>query len=253
MLATIIFGKDKHRRQQLEKIIYDRIEINDSEDKYDMEIVIATDNIGDVEDYLEKHKKKAVILVIDMQEQLEINSLKKFSNYEGFLESIYLLNNEELIWELVENRLKPLDVIRLGKYNLDEFIGRIREDVDIAYRKYCEDNIATHVNLFTYSKEKRKFDRINQKEIIAFETIPCDNQKVLMHLANESIKIYGSLKKYEDQLEKNVFFRCNRNVIINLENVVGFDSGNKVITMQNGKKISVSVRKLRDAKLLIEN
>lgn len=253
MLVTIIYGRDSNRRQLIEEIIRERIMVNNSLLGYDMEIVLATDNTNDLGYYLENHKKKAIVIIADMQNEDEINDLKQISDYDGFLESIYLLNNEELIWQLVENRIEPLDVIRLRKYNIDELIERIRENIDIVYRKYGEANIATHANLFTYSKENGKFDRIDRKEIIAFESIPYDNQKVTMHLKDESIDIFGSLKKYEELLKENNFFRCNRNIIVNIDNVIKFNKSNKSITMKNGRKISVSIRKLKDAKLMLEN
>ena len=55
-----------------------------------------------------------------------------------------------------------------------------------------------------------------------------------LETTNQSIMFYDSLAKVEEQLNRSSFYRSTRSVLINLDNIVAVDIGERKIEMANG-------------------
>ena len=73
---------------------------------------------------------------------------------------------------------------------------------------------------------KKEILRLDISKIAYLESI---EHKVVIHMEDENIEIYSSLKKLEKQLQNNWFFRCNSCYLVSLRHVEGITKNNVVI------------------------
>ena len=76
--------------------------------------------------------------------------------------------------------------------------------------------------------------------------IEAQNVNISICTTDNRFLIRKTLKEFEKEIKETMFFKCHRSYIVNL----GFvkDYNNKVITMENDDKISLSRNKVSDFK-----
>ncbi len=93
-------------------------------------------------------------------------------------------------------------------------------------------------------KEKGKLHQVDIEQITY---INCSGYVSTIHLSNQFDDIIVSrlLKDFETELAGMRFFRVNRNTMINLSNMAGYEHNGKLfIVMKNHEKIIISRRRL---------
>lgn len=76
--------------------------------------------------------------------------------------------------------------------------------------------------------------------------IEAQNVNIKICTMNEKFLIRKTLREIEEELKGPTFFKCHRSYIVNLDFVMDYD--NKIITMENKEKISLSRNKYSDFK-----
>lgn len=76
--------------------------------------------------------------------------------------------------------------------------------------------------------------------------IEAQNVNIKICTMNEKFLIRKTLREIEEELKGPTFFKCHRSYIVNLDFVIDYD--NKIITMENKEKISLSRNKYSDFK-----
>ncbi len=85
--------------------------------------------------------------------------------------------------------------------------------------------------------------------------ITCDGYLSMLYFLDnrKPISVSKLLKKFEEELTPNGFFRVNRNTLVNIKNVYSFQNrSNRTVTMVDNHKISVSFRKIPQFRKLLE-
>lgn len=77
--------------------------------------------------------------------------------------------------------------------------------------------------------------------------IEVQDHDLCFHTKNGNINQRGTMKEMEEKLEKELFFRCNKCYLINLEYVTGFDGSNVLIENEEVQVSRARKKELMDA------
>ena len=75
--------------------------------------------------------------------------------------------------------------------------------------------------------------------------ITYDSPDCFLHFSDNVIKVQTSLKYLMDNLPKEVFFLCDRPVVINMRYFNMYNRIERLITMNDGAKFALSRRRVR--------
>lgn len=223
-----------------------------------MKIAICDDEemfSSQLKEYLESYYK-SMDLIIDKFESGE-EFLKRYTNMNCGYDIIFL-----------DIEMKQIDGIetakKLRELNNDIIIIFLTSHLEFAPEGY-------EVNAFRFlikpiQKEKLKnalldvqyqIDRNKKilikdkdREVLLKYTdivyIEAQNVNIKICTMNEKFLIRKTLREIEEELKGPTFFKCHRSYIVNLDFVIDYD--NKIITMENKEKISLSRNKYSDFK-----
>lgn len=223
-----------------------------------MKIAICDDEemfSSQLKEYLESYYK-SMDLIIDKFESGE-EFLKRYTNMNCGYDIIFL-----------DIEMKQIDGIetakKLRELNNDIIIIFLTSHLEFAPEGY-------EVNAFRFlikpiQKEKLKnalldvqyqIDRNKKilikdkdREVLLKYTdivyIEAQNVNIKICTMNEKFLIRKTLREIEEELKGPTFFKCHRSYIVNLDFVMDYD--NKIITMENKEKISLSRNKYSDFK-----
>lgn len=145
-------------------------------------------------------------------------------------------------FDTVDYLLKPVSVERLGQA-LRKLEARALPGGAVALKAPLEESSRIFI------RDGERCHMVDLASIRCFET--CGNQ-VQVYFANQHAYIRKTLNAVEERLPSNMFFRVNRQQVVNLRAIAAMAesmSGGYMVTLDNGKKLEVSRRhaaQLRD-------
>jgi len=158
-------------------------------------------------------------------------------------------------------KLEVLDFILKDDPYAEE---RLRECLDNVTEKFTAKTVAVQErfvlklaedmnDFFGNNLAKDSIVTINFNKILCFMTDPSQKNTVVLHTAEGKYPFYGSLKHVEPMLNSVQFFRCQNNLIVNLDKVVALDPIQYILTLENNFTVGISVRKLKGLRERISN
>ena len=137
---------------------------------------------------------------------------------------------------------------------------RIQECIDYAVERYTakpnqqQDNFTIKI-----SNDAKKFGEYNNlakgsiisiesNKIICFTTGPNMNRTVIIWTTNGQLQQQGNLTQIEATLDKNHFYRCQSNLIVNLSKIINLDPLHGVLTLEGNLQMNIASRKVKGLK-----
>lgn len=169
--------------------------------------------------HLEKHKKTKE-LIKKIREELD--------DWKSLI--IILYDNIEFLRELQEENLFILHYLNKNN-NINNSLYR---DIQICMKNYDQ-----RPNSLKYCYKKTYYN-IEYRNIIYIEKEK-DNKICKIKTKENHYYIPGSLKKIENKLDRR-FIKCNKNYIINMEQVDRYNIKENIIVFKNKEKVNIISR-----------
>lgn len=237
MIRALIIDDEKDARQALHTLLT----------KYcpDVQIIGEAGNAEQAMKLIDEQKPELIFLDIEMPRINGISFLQQLPKPVNF-EVVFVTAYNQYAIKAIELAalhylLKPID-----KNLLVEAVNRFKEKKSVSlYQERLELFISTMINPNKVQDKisistSKGFEMIKTSEIIYLEAF--DNYTDIFLLGQSPKKtVSKTLKTFEDILDKDVFFRCSRKHIVNVNFIKEYlhqDGG--VLLLEPTKEISVS-------------
>lgn len=219
-----------------------------------LEVIGAAEDVSAAIVLIEQHQPDVIFLDIHMPEQNGFDLLAKMT-YEAkiiFTTAYAEYAVQAFEHDSVDYLLKPISKDRLAKA-IDKLSNTHFKDNKFAvkgeYRQTSELILALNSRIFVKDN-----DQCHLIEIINIDYIESCKNYVQVYFEQKKVFVKKTLNHVETRLPKQLFFRANRQFIINLKSVVtivetlndGYD-----LTMADGKAIEISRRNTVKLKALL--
>ena len=174
-----------------------------------LEVVLATTNVFEVIDYLQKQTVDLIFIDIQMPELSGIQVMQMFNKDNYFIVTTAYANYalESYDYRVVDYLLKPI--------SFDKFHKSVQKFTDFV-------TLETHNHLFV--KVDGRQVKINPKDIIFIEGL---SDYIRIHLLNERLIVLDNLKDFINKLPSKEFMRIHKSYIIQLDKIKSID-GNMI-------------------------
>jgi two-component system response regulator AgrA len=178
-------------------------------------------------------------------------SVRKYDP-RGFI--VFLASDIESYKYIFKHKIEALDYIAKNDPYIKE---RIHECLDNAVVKLTTKVTAIQNNyVFKLSDDVKNFlgatlakdsmVTVDRNKILYFKTVPDVKRMVIVHTNNGNLPIRGSLKQLAVELDDARFYKCQSNLIINLDKVVALDPVQCILALENSQKIKIATRKIKE-------
>ncbi len=226
ILKTVIVEDSRLARNELKELIKDYKEI---------ELIGEAENVDEGFELIIKNQPDLLFLDINMPEKDGFQLLEMLDEIPITIFTTafdeYAIKSFE--YNTLDYLLKPINTKRFSKA-MDKILGNQNKEVGI------EESFNIDKQIFI--KEGEKCWLVKIKNIVFFEIV--GNYTRVFFEGNKAL-IYKSLIQIEDKLPKDIFFRANRQRIINInhiESVVSWFNGRLKIKMSSGDEVEISRR-----------
>ncbi|KGJ95214.1 LytR/AlgR family response regulator transcription factor [Colwellia psychrerythraea] len=224
----------------------------------EIEVAGAAEDVSSALVLIKQHQPEVIFLDIHMPEQNGFELLAKM-NYQAKI--IFTTAYAEYAVQAFEHNsvdylLKPISKERLAKAIEKLSNQNLRQDKAEVSGEYEQDN--KQINEPILALNSRIFVKDNDQchliEIVNIDYIESCKNYVQVYFEQKKVFVKKTLNHVEIRLPKQLFFRVNRQFIINLQSVVtivetlndGYD-----LTMTDGKTIEISRRNTVKLKALL--
>lgn len=174
-----------------------------------LEVVLATTDVFEVIQYLQKQTVDLIFIDIQMPELSGIQVMQMFNKDNYFIVTTayadYALESYD--YRVVDYLLKPI--------SFDKFHKSVQKFTDFV-------TLETHNHLFV--KVDGRQVKINPKDIIFVEGL---SDYIRIHLPNERLIVLDNLKDFINKLPSKEFMRIHKSYIIQLDKIKSID-GNMI-------------------------
>ena len=222
-----------------------------------MQVVLATHTPDEVLAYLSTHRGIAGLYFLDLDLGTAMDGIalaEAIRRYDprGFIVFITAdANSHSLTFEY---KVEAMDYIVKGAPNMDQ---RICECLRNATAKLTaratplQDNIVIKLSqdvrgwrgLFSLAKDS--LVSVDSAKILCFITNPDMKHTVVMYTTDSRMEFRGNLTKIEPTLDKSRFFRCQRNMIVNLEKVISVDPVQLKLVLEHDLVVDIAAKSLK--------
>ena len=174
-----------------------------------LEVVLATTDVFEVIQYLQKQTVDLIFIDIQMPELSGIQVMQMFNKDNYFIVTTAYTNYtlESYDYRVVDYLLKPI--------SFDKFHKSVQKFTDFV-------TLETHNHLFV--KVDGRQVKINPKDIIFIEGL---SDYIRIHLLNERLIVLDNLKDFINKLPSKEFMRIHKSYIIQLDKIKSID-GNMI-------------------------
>lgn len=174
-----------------------------------LEVVLATTDVFEVIEYLQKQTVDLIFIDIQMPELSGIQLMQMFNKDNYFIVTTayadYALESYD--YRVVDYLLKPI--------SFDKFHKSVQKFTDFV-------TLETNTHLFV--KVDGRQVKINPKDIIFIEGL---SDYIRIHLPNERLIVLDNLKDFINKLPSKEFMRIHKSYIIQLDKIKSID-GNMI-------------------------
>lgn len=150
-----------------------------------------------------------------------INCGKAILEKNYFAKIIYMSSEESLVYDIFVSKVYYF----LRKEKLESDLERLWEKIEKDSIKNCN-----YLEIIC----NRKKEVILKKDIVYIES---NRNKCKIYLLDNQYEIYKTLKSFQNELDRDIFFRINNYTIINLEHIKSVS--HKKITLINDKTFTL--------------
>ncbi len=170
-----------------------------------LEVVLATTDVFEVIDCLQKQTADLIFIDIQMPELSGIQLMQMFNKDNYFIVTTAYANYalESYDYRVVDYLLKPI--------SFDKFHKSVQKFTDFV-------TLETHNHLFV--KVDGRQVKINPKDIIFIEGL---SDYIRIHMPNERLVVLDNLKDFIHKLPSKEFMRIHKSYIIQLDKIKSID------------------------------
>lgn len=228
MIQTLIVDDERLAREGLKTLLRDFPEI---------QIIAEASNVDEALEIIDKQKPQLVFLDIQMPEKTGFDLLEDLietpaiiftTAYDEFAIKAFEVNALDYI-------LKPIE-----KGRLEEAIGKAKKQIEELKSDRLKTRLEAHDKVFLRDGDKCWYVKLEDIRIIEsagnYAKIYFDKYQPLIH---------RTLNSLDERLSEQLFFRANRQQIINLnylEKIEPFFNSGFLFYLKDGSKIEVSRR-----------
>ena len=195
---------------------------------------------SEIMNYLEKNPCRQGLYFLDVDLSADINGFElanRIRDIDLGAKIVFVTNHIELTTLTFSYKVEALDFI--VKDSFENISSKIIECIKIAHERYkLTVSIPTEVVLIETVNEVLK---ISVEDILFIETSTFPH-KIIYHLKDSSIEVYGKIRDAESL--SNDFFRCHQSYVVNVKNIISINRKTKVVKLKNEYKCFVSKRYL---------
>jgi len=248
MIRAIIVDDEKDARDSIQLIVSQFY--ND-----EVEIVASVSSVKEAVKTINSFKPDLVFLDIEMPQENGLQLFEYFGEEIDF-EVVFVTAYQKYAltafrYAALDYLLKPVDYVQLG-----EAIQRFKRKA----RNYSKVKIETFINNLSNDLEINKkviFPTKNGYQITKINNILyCKaeiNYSTIYTIDNSSITIVSTLKNLEETLPSNIFFRCHKSYLVNLNYIKTYDRNRDKIILENGREIDIATRRVEQFMQILTN
>jgi two-component system LytT family response regulator len=239
MITCIIIDDEKPAREFLEKLI----------NQYFSTKIIVLDTADSVEkgvELINKLHPELIFLDIEMKGEDGFQLFKYFDNV--FFDIIFTTAHKNYAIEAIKHSaidylLKPISYI-----DLNDAIKRLERKQTAATNQQRITALLENLNTDSSQFNKIALPTNSGYELEKISNIlyceGMDNYSKIITLQGREIILTKTLKYLEETLPNTIFFRIHKSTLVNLNYVQSYNrTDGYTVTLTNGKKLDVSVRK----------
>jgi len=256
MLNIFICEDEKKHMDIIKKHIDDYVMIHE----LPMEIVCAANNPGKIISHLKNNPGEAGIYFLDLHLNADMNGIDLGTEIRkidprGFI--VYITSDGESYRMTFKHKIEAMDYIVKGDAYLAERIGECLYSAHIKLTtktSVLQDNF-----VFKLSDDVRKFRgksdlakdsiiSIENEKILYFMTEPELKHTVIVVTTDGQMQFRGSLSDIEKKVDAKRFYRCQKNLIVNLNKIAAVDSMQYIIRFIDDSEVYLVPRNAKKLK-----
>lgn len=234
MLKIVLCEDNVKQREKMIKILESIL----ASEKFDGEIALETDNPLDVIAYAEDNNNESNLFILDIDLNSKLNGLtlaKKLRDLSQNFYIIFVTSHPELSMMTFQYKLRVLDYI-----TKDDFTNlklKMIENLRTIKKEISRKKVNEPEETILIESGSRSFN-VPLNDIMFFETAGKDH-KLKMHTSNNIIEFYGTLKELELKYS-NVFYRCHKSYLVNINNITEINHCELTVSTKNGEECYIS-------------
>ena len=253
MLKIFICEDEVKHLAVIKKCIENHITINNLA----MHVVCAAHSPDAVLDCLSKNPGDAGLYFLDVHLNCGINGIElaeaiRKHDPRGYI--VFITSDSDSHRLTFKYKVEAMDYIVKNDPSLND---HIRECIDTAMEKLtAKAAVLKDDFVFKLSDDIKRFRGdsslakdstvvIDTNKILCFMTEPGLKHTVIVCTTEGRMQLYGSLGKVEGQLNPDRFYRCQSNLIINLDKFVALDPVQHMLTLEGNLTFNIALRKIK--------
>lgn len=227
MLAIIVLEDNENERKIIQKMIENRISVNNSPEEYDAKVVLSTGAPQEVISFIKENNEKEILAYLDIDLKTTVDGIEVASRIKGSnlnSQIVFVTGDADSLRYTIQRHVAPLDYITKDA-EPEEIQNRIYETVDLGYQWYLQlINNSEKEQYFTYSRINGMIERIPLNQVYYVELHEKKYGQLRVYAKDMIFDCSGVLKNLEHQYESLVF--VDRETLINVNTVKSFDYQN---------------------------
>jgi two-component system LytT family response regulator len=229
-IKTILVDDERLSRQELKYLL---------QDYPDIQIIDEAENVDEAIEKIHRLQPDLIFLDIEMPEK---NGFDLLDELEFIPKIVFVTAYNQYAIQAFESEamdylLKPMKAERLSRT-----IEKLRAEIQQTRvsEAVSEGRLPPDKRIFLKDGDKCYFVRLT--EIYMIESV---GNYCRFHFGSNRPMIHRSLNKIQERLDPNIFFRANRQQIINTEYIADIDSyykGGMKVVLNNGIELEISTR-----------
>ena len=247
MLCVFICEDDSDFLKRLQKCVEGYV----SMENLAMPVVCATTNPDDVLTYLRENEPATGLYFLDLNLGTEMNGIQlaeKIRVYDPWGAIVFITTDVDSHKLTFEYKVEAMDYIVKNHPALER---RVCECIENAHTKFTSkeaellDKFIVKINrdasgfMGFFNPSKDSVISLDSRTIQYFETSLEIKNSIVIYTSKGSLQFRGSLSRIQRQLDKKRFYKCQRNIIVNLENVVAVDCNEMTVLFANGMEMDI--------------
>jgi two-component system response regulator AgrA len=225
-------------------------------ENFAMPVVCATTSPDDVLNYLKRNKGVSGLYFLDLDLGCDMDGIRlaeKIRVYDPWGAIVFITADAEAYKLTFEYKIEAMDYIVKDNSIIESRICNCLQNANAKFTNKdaaLNDRFIVKINrdasdfLGSFKPSKDSIISMDSKRIMYFETSADIKNSIIIYTTDGSLEFRGSLSKIDKQLDKSRFYRCQRNIIVNLENIVAVDSARLTVLFENGMIVDVSPKQI---------
>ena len=211
-------------------------------DELDLKLELTVSDPAEIIKFI-KNKKVDGLYFLDIEldnGQNGIDLAREIREYDPVGTVAFVTSHPDYRELTFKYNVEAVDYIQKG--DEEELYQRVKACINRALQKYA----GRHEGLrYSFKLPKGSDVFCKYEDILFFETDPSVPHRIILHTKKKQYVYYHALDKVFSKLPKNIFFKCHRSYIVNLNNLTEvckneLMQGKSAITMPNGAECKVS-------------